>query len=406
MSRSIPWLGLALLSAACGPGDPHGGPPSAEQARVEPASEITDELARQLEDLHAIGYSEGEEPAPAESGAILHRPDLVWPGLNLVSSAHAPEVLLIDLAGQVRHVWHKPAGDIWKRAAKESPPVRRAYLRPGGELLVIYEGIGIARLDAEANVIWQNPIGAHHDLHVLPDESVLVLTRNWSRNPDGRPTLLGAVTELDPEGREMRSIPLLDAIRGTEFDWLLPEEEPAGDLFHANSVQVLEGFGAQRAPAFAKGRLLISLRNLDALVVLDPALERVVWAGRGPFRQQHDARELEDGNLLLFDNLSVPGFSRVLELRPPDLGIVWSYGGNEAQAFRSHRCGLSQRLPNGNTLVVDSRHGRALEVAPDGALVWEYLSPYRVGERDELVARLFQAERVEPDGLDWVPGAR
>jgi hypothetical protein len=36
----------------------------------------------------------------------------------------------------------------------------------------------------------------------------------------------------------------------------------------------------------------------------------------------------------------------------------------------------SQRLPNGNTLVVYGTHGRILEVTPAGRVVWEYENPY------------------------------
>jgi hypothetical protein len=35
-----------------------------------------------------------------------------------------------------------------------------------------------------------------------------------------------------------------------------------------------------------------------------------------------------------------------------------------------------QRLPNGNSLIVEGSGGRIIEVTPEHNLVWEYISPY------------------------------
>ena len=60
----------------------------------------------------------------------------------------------------------------------------------------------------------------------------------------------------------------------------------------------------------------------------------------------------------------------------------------------SENHGAVQRLPNGNTLIVESNNGRAIEVTPGEEVVWEYFNPYRVGARKELVATRPQVERV------------
>ena len=39
----------------------------------------------------------------------------------------------------------------------------------------------------------------------------------------------------------------------------------------------------------------------------------------------------------------------------------------------------------------------AFEVTPDGETVWEWVSPERAGERGELVAALFDMERLPAD---------
>lgn len=38
--------------------------------------------------------------------------------------------------------------------------------------------------------------------------------------------------------------------------------------------------------------------------------------------------------------------------------------------------GSAQRLPNGNTLLVEAAFGRIIEVNPKGDVCWEYVVPY------------------------------
>jgi hypothetical protein len=38
--------------------------------------------------------------------------------------------------------------------------------------------------------------------------------------------------------------------------------------------------------------------------------------------------------------------------------------------------GSAQRLPNGNTLIVEATRGRIFEVTRDGSIVWEYIDPH------------------------------
>ena len=69
----------------------------------------------------------------------------------------------------------------------------------------------------------------------------------------------------------------------------------------------------------------------------------------------------------------------------------------------SAACGVSQRLPNGNTLITESDNGRAFEVTPDSEIVWEFYNPHRAGESDQYIATIFKMTRVPADfPLDWL----
>ena len=77
----------------------------------------------------------------------------------------------------------------------------------------------------------------------------------------------------------------------------------------------------------------------------------------------------------------------------------------EGEGFYSSCCGTTQRLDNGNTLVVVTDAGRAYEVTPDGQVVWSWTSPYRVGVARERIARLMDLVRLPPAGaLAWLHG--
>ena len=118
--------------------------------------------------------------------------------------------------------------------------------------------------------------------------------------------------------------------------------------------------------------------------------EKVVWASRGPWRAQHDPTFLENGRLLLFDNLGSPKGSRVLEYDPQTQSFPWTYPGETGKPFLSNIRGMSQRLPNGNTLVVNSVGGEVLEVTLEREVVWSCST----GEVTINRARRYRSDQV------------
>ena len=123
----------------------------------------------------------------------------------------------------------------------------------------------------------------------------------------------------------------------------------------------------------------------------------------GDWAMPHQPTVLDNGNILLFDNRGHQGYSRVIELDPTDMSVEWTYAGDEPEDFYSRECGSNQRLPNGNTLITESDRGKALEVTPDGTVVWKFLNPMRAGDRLEYIATLFEVVRLPRDfPLDWL----
>jgi hypothetical protein len=359
--------------------------------------EAVDQLAR-------LPYLQGYRPAGAEVGVRVFDRSLAVDGLNLVTSGDAPVVTLMDMDATVVRTWTIDVGRIFPGLALSGDDVERdrfvryAKLLPGGDLLALIDQIGLVRLDGAGQTVWAYRRRVHHWVTATEDGHVWVLSRQRRPAADlGREGEVWEdfVEELSPDGKPLRRISLLEALRHSTYAPLLTRPPEEIDIFHTNSLQILDGTLSERLPAFRKGNLLVSLHTPDILAVLDPDAKTIVWALTGQWRAQHSVELLPTGRILLFDNLgTMRAASRVLEVDPFTQQVVWSFAGRPGEGLLSETNGEVQRLPGGNTLVVESNFGRALEVTPDGRVAWEWVNPKRAGKKKELVATLYHLERV------------
>lgn len=413
------WLAAGALTALALGGCTDEPPRSLEERLAEQPgfwfeARRDPRLDERQRELAAQGYADGYVPAGGATGVVLHRRDRVEAGLNLYSSGHAPEAVLMDMDGAVVHRWSIPYDALEGAPPMEHPSQlgwRRVRLLADGSLVAIHGGLALIRIDRDSNLEWVHPGREHHDLEVLDDGRIVTLTRQPRIVPelDAKvPTIEDFLTILSADGEVLESVSLVEALRGTpHFAKALERaEDPdrvqrltmdgleALDFLHPNSVQMLDGSHAGPHPAFAAGNVLVCLRELDALAVVDVRRRRVAWYREGAWVAPHDARLTDEGHLTLFDNMGHGGWSQVLELDPLTGEELWAFRGDPPESFFSVFCGTARRLANGNTLVTESCNGRALEVTPEGAVAWEFLSPHRAGEDGELVAVLFEVERV------------
>jgi hypothetical protein len=246
----------------------------------------------------------------------------------------------------------------------------------------------------------------------MPNGDILVLTREGRVLPridPNAPVLEDFVSVLDGnDGHEKRRVSLLEAFERSEFNaYWDPDLLLFGDIFHTNTLEVLDGSLAATHPEFSAGRVLISLLIPSTIAVVDLDTVRTVWAKLGMFTRQHDPKVLPNNHLLLFDNGGKRSYSRVLEFDPehPD-EPSWEYVGDDTSPFHSQTCGSAERLPNGNTLITESDAGRAFEVTPACEIVWEFYNPHRTENDEILIATLFELLRLPQDfPTDWIPKA-
>jgi outer membrane protein assembly factor BamB len=293
---------------------------------------------------------------------------------------------LVDLQGKIVHTWKLPY-----------PPGLYGYLTERGTLF--YNGKipsetflgkapfkGGVALEADWNgkVLWEiRQQDHHHDGRLLKNGNVLLLCA--TELPDevakkvqgGRPgseekgkIWADYVVELTKDGRkiwEWRTWEHLDPAKHV----ITATEDDRSEWTHGNAVTELPD-----------GNLLVSFRNISTIIKIDRQTGEVVWRlGAPPLSGQHAPTPLPNGNILIFDNgphrldQSFP-FSRVIEVNPATMEIVWKYQEPILPNFFSPRISNAQRLPNGNTLINEGSFGRFFEVTSEGEVVWEYVNPY------------------------------
>ncbi|MCP4643006.1 MAG: hypothetical protein GY851_21350 [bacterium] len=389
-----------------------GGPPGAwNPAPYGAAGGNLDEEA--MARLAAIGYAGGYEDAPRRNGVIVHAAG-AYDGLNLYNSGHGPEAHLVDMDGTVVHSWACDFATAWPSVtpadeANSHEYWRRVHLYPNGDLLAIFDGEGLVKIDPSSRILWAARAGYHHDLFV--DDNGLIYTldreeRIIPRISERENVIEDFVAVLDPDGRVLRRVSLLECFEGSAYASVLNKMPYYGDIFHTNTIELLDGRLAHRSAAFRQGNVLVSLFTLNTIAAVDLEAGRVEWALSGMWVKQHQPTVLDSGDILLFDNQGNGGRSKVVEFDPFTQKVSWQYADSQSTPFFSALCGSCQRLPNGNTLITESTRGRAFEVTPEGATVWEFLNPHRAGEQGELIATLFEVIRLAPNaGAAWLPAA-
>ena len=374
-----------------------------------------DDVQGDIDRLRSLGYMGGYRPPQKDDSQVPTQESKMQPGYTLVTTGHAPAAYLLNAQEKIVHTWEMPFEKLFPdfKVQPEHEKIelpgfwRHATLLPNGELLVIFEGLALAKLDRDSHVLWAKQNGAHHDLEVQPDGGVLVLTRT-AEVRDDKAILLDYLSYLKSDGTEEKKISLLNLLLNSEEGRkILGKKLLRGDVLHSNSVQTLSPAALAHFPAAKPGDVLVSFRNISSLAIIRPSTGEVVWGFRGDFRRQHYARIAPDGaSLVLFDNMGAGKHtSRVLRYSWPEMKLLESIGSTalHAKEFTSRSLGVVQPLENGNLLITESEGGHVFELDGARTIIWKYTSPYRTGDGNRLIATVPHAIRVPLAAVDsWL----
>lgn len=237
----------------------------------------------------------------------------------------------------------------------------------------------VVEIDKETNeVVWEYNwydefIHDHevHDVERLDNGQTAIIDmgndRAFTVNRDGEITW-----EWQAENHLTPGTPFYEKYGGPE------KEGEEDDWTHANDIDQLEN-----------GNFLISLRNFDAVIEVDPETNEVVDVTGEPgnndiLDEQHNPQYIEDeGTMVVADSRN----DRIIELDLESEEYIWRYTGPSSERLKWPRD--ADRLPNGNTLITDSQKNRVLEVNPDGEVVWQFHD-----HDGEVIPLPYEADRI------------
>ncbi len=349
-----------------------------------------------------------------QKGVTIYDPTKFYNGYNLFFSFGEKDAWLMDMEGRLVHRWRLPY-----------VPGGHGYLLPNGHL--VYSGrirtreeIGYGwpaemgalggifiEFDWDGNIVWQaETIGQGHDFHVMPNGHIMYVA--WT--PEGIvPDEIAAKLKGGRPGTEVNGkiwgdiVAEMDRNGKTVWKWLTyehldPEIDAIAPLDNRCAWPYINAVWVCR-----DGNILLSARFCNEVIKIDHSTGKVIGRyGRGKIYHQHDCRELDNGNITVFDNGThrheyKVEHSSIFEIDPKTDKVVWEYQADPPSDFFSAHSGGAERQPNGNTVIIESDKGRAFEVTPKSEIVWEYVHPRYVNFIGRLGNIIWRFHRYAPD---------
>lgn len=353
--------------------------------------------------------------APARfdgEGVTRINEELLGPGLTLLSGffEDSNELRLVRADGTVVNRWSVSFSELFSNPdhIRPSPNVpatdwnvdlHGALAFPDGSVVFNFEYAGLVKLDRCGEVEWTVPRMTHHSVELSSDGGFWVGGRRYVESssqfpPIVAPYLEDTIVKVSAEGEVLQEISLPGLLfknglqslllANGNFDVSTRDKE---EIVHLNDIEELpkelEGHFSQ----FTAGDLLISTRNFNLIMVVEPRTETIKWRQTGPWIRQHDPDFTRSGRISVFNNNTdgdggaVFGGSSIIEIDPGDRSFSVVYGEGPDQEFYTEVRGRHQPLDNGNMLIAEYGAGRVIEVTGDGQIVWEYINRY---DEDEI----------------------
>lgn len=256
---------------------------------------------------------------------------------------------------------------------------------PRRVLAADYQKKRIALVRADNTVAWEQPIRDVHDLHVLANGNILFQTTFQD------------VVEVDPQGKmvwKYEAKPAagerveIHAFQRLADGLTMIAESGRGRIIEVDAAgKIVKTIVLKRdhPDAHRDTRLVRKLSNGHYLAAQEGDLAVREYDGDGKVVWEYDAGKrlysairLENGNTLL----GMGDGHSVIEVDPTGK-TVWSIGENELPGIQLAWITMVERLPNGNTFIVNCHAGpenpQLIEVAPDKKVVWKFKDFERFG---------------------------
>lgn len=303
-----------------------------------------------------------------------------------------------------------------------------SYLEPDGSVLFNFEYQALVKLTRCGDVVWTLPARTHHTVEPAAAGGYWVGGRRVSQranDPSYYPVVSSdrssgriaddLVLRVDQKGKIVEAKSLFDILMDNGFEPVLTATGMSLDdttledneVLHMNKIVELSADLAPAFPDFSTGDLLISVRDYNLVLVVEPGTWRVKWQSVGPWIRQHNARFMSDGTISVFNNnvygfqsgpdgvtdLTQPRETNILAVHPRSGKTRVLYGDRPGQEMLSVFRGYHHEMPDGGLLITEPEAGRVFEVDGNGQIVWEYINRWDETRVIEMTgARAFPAD--------------
>lgn len=349
----------------------------------------------------------------ALNGVTCYKKDKADDGYTLFS-CYNHDVWLINMEGEIVHKWRVPY-----------IPGAHMVLRPNGNLFYSAEnrksdelgldpehaGLGgiLLEVDWDSNLVWKLEIPyEHHDFEFVPENDNIIVSTfhpNGVFSDEKAALMKGGIPGSEHLGKIWGDI-VFEYTRDGEavWEWKAWEHmDPELEELHPLESRVILPY-INAIWLCKNGDLLLSGRHVSTIFRVNRDTGEIVKRyGRGELAHQHDARELPNGNILVFDNgiqrfVGEALYSRIIEFDGESGEIVWEYTAPVPSDFFSSICAGAERLSNGNTMISEAMPGRVFEVTADKEIVWEYINPiFTSYVNNQESSMMWRAHRYERD---------
>jgi outer membrane protein assembly factor BamB len=268
-------------------------------------------------------------------------------------------------------------------AARAAEPAKNANQTgtPRRVVAADYEKKRLAVVSADGKVEWEEKIGDVHDLHVLPNGNLLFQT-SWTRivemTPDHKVAWEYDAATMNGNAGKAVEVHAFQRLPGgvtmiaESGPGRIIEVDAAGKLLKEVKLKVAKPDPHRDTRLVRKldsGNYLVAHEGEHAVREYDAA-GKVVWEHHVG-SQLYSAVRLANGNTLI----GCGNGNRVLEVDRAGKE-VWSLNRDDVPGVTLAWVTMVDRLPNGNTLVVNCHAGpenpQVIEVSPDKKLVWSF----------------------------------
>ncbi|MBT3582997.1 hypothetical protein HN510_04215, partial [Candidatus Woesearchaeota archaeon] len=220
-------------------------------------------------------------------------------------------------------------------------------------------------------IVWQylDP-QVSHDADRLDNGNVLIAFGNFDTKNDVQ------VKEINRAGEIV-------------WEWKVAEQldydVSCSGYSHTNSVSRLNN-----------GNTLVSLRNFNFIVEVNPEGEIVNTIGEGIISSNHDPTVTEGRHLTVASQSPLPcylttendNFIAAMEIDMDTNEILWQYGDGEWGNSKKQLVRDVNKLSNGNYLIAGTT--KTIEVTSDGEIVWELV----IERYDDSLRGFYKVERI------------